>query len=153
MRPRTASGRDAMLRTAAEAAVDAAMEQSGAQLGGMPPAAFITGLAGDLGAQSPAAREVLAVRWETCTHMSFPGASATEDQIIKASSWCCVCRCARREGRKHSTGDSGIESPRGAHRRVRCLQRAGLTGDFSIPHPSLSEVPPRSAGCRLSILV
>ena len=58
MRPRTASGRDAMLRTAAEAAVDAAMEQSGAQLGGVPPAAFITGLAGDLGAQSPAARGV-----------------------------------------------------------------------------------------------
>lgn len=50
MRPRTAGGRDAMLRSAAEAAVDAAMEQSGAQLGGMPPAAFITGLAGDLGA-------------------------------------------------------------------------------------------------------
>ena len=50
VRPRTASGRNAMLRTAAEAAVDAAMEQSGAQLGGMPPAAFITGLAGDLGA-------------------------------------------------------------------------------------------------------
>ena len=49
MRPRTASARDAMLRTAAEAAVDAAMEQSGAQLGGMPPAALITGLAGDLG--------------------------------------------------------------------------------------------------------
>ena len=50
MRPRTVGGRDAMLRSAAEAAVDAAMEQSGAQLGGMPPAAFITGLAGDLGA-------------------------------------------------------------------------------------------------------
>jgi len=49
VRPRTPGGRDAMLRTAAEAAVDAAMEQSGAQLGGMPPAAFITGLAGDLG--------------------------------------------------------------------------------------------------------
>ena len=49
VRPRTAGGRDAMLRAAAEAAVDAAMEQSGAQLGGMPPAAFITGLAGDLG--------------------------------------------------------------------------------------------------------
>ena len=49
VRPRTASARDAMLRTAAEAAVDAAMEQSGAQLGGMPPAALITGLAGDLG--------------------------------------------------------------------------------------------------------
>lgn len=50
-RPRTAGGRDAMLRAAAEAAVEAAMDQPGAQLGGMPPAAFITGLAGDLGAR------------------------------------------------------------------------------------------------------
>ena len=55
VRPRTAGGRDAMLRSAAEAAVDAAMEQSGAQLGGMPPAAFITGLAGDLGGSPLAA--------------------------------------------------------------------------------------------------
>ena len=57
VRPRTAGGRDAMLRSAAEAAVDAAMEQSGAQLGGMPPAAFITGLAGDLGASPLTARQ------------------------------------------------------------------------------------------------
>lgn len=49
VRPRTASGRDAMLRTGAEAAVDAAMQQSGAQLGGMPPSTFVTGLARDLG--------------------------------------------------------------------------------------------------------
>ncbi|KAK9908012.1 hypothetical protein WJX75_001523 [Coccomyxa subellipsoidea] len=48
VRPRTASGRDAMLRTGAEAAVDAAMQQSGAQLGGMPPSTFVTGLARDL---------------------------------------------------------------------------------------------------------
>lgn len=60
VRPRTAGGRDAMLRTAAEAAVDAAMEQSGAQLGGMPPAAFITGLAGDLGVSLPAAAHACA---------------------------------------------------------------------------------------------
>ena len=49
VRPRTASGRDAMLRAGAEAAVDAAMQQSGAQLGGMAPSTFVTGLARDLG--------------------------------------------------------------------------------------------------------
>jgi hypothetical protein len=38
-----------MLRAGTEAAVDAAMHQPGAQLGGMPPSAFITGLARDLG--------------------------------------------------------------------------------------------------------
>ncbi|CAL8469335.1 g8876 [Coccomyxa elongata] len=48
VRPRTTSGRDAMLRAGAEAAVDAAMQQSGAQLAGMAPSAFVTGLARDL---------------------------------------------------------------------------------------------------------
>jgi hypothetical protein len=51
VRPRTASGRDAMLRAGAEAAANAAMEEAGAQLGGMPPSRFITGLARDLGAR------------------------------------------------------------------------------------------------------
>ena len=80
-----------MLRTAAEAAVDAAMEQSGAQLGGMPPAAFITGLAGDLGAHSPAARKALAVRWETCTLMSF---LLHQRQMIRSSRQTPCVACA-----------------------------------------------------------
>lgn len=49
VRPRTASGRDAMLRAGAEAAVETAMQPSSAQLGGMAPSSFITGLARDLG--------------------------------------------------------------------------------------------------------
>lgn len=51
VQPRTASARDGMLRAGAEAAADAAMQASGAQLGGMPPSRFVTGLARDLGAR------------------------------------------------------------------------------------------------------
>ena len=71
-----------MLRTAAEAAVDAAMEQSGAQLGGMPPAAFITGLAGDLGV-----RFALIVS-PFLAHSAFPSASSDLLPLSYVSSVC-----------------------------------------------------------------
>lgn len=47
---RTASGRDAMFRAAAEMAVTAAMDPHLSELGGTPPQELVAGLARDLGA-------------------------------------------------------------------------------------------------------
>ena len=65
MRPRTETGRDAMLLAAAEAAAERVMRQRG----GKYSAEFITGLAGALGA---CALSTTCCACSTCTGMAIP---------------------------------------------------------------------------------
>lgn len=88
VRPRTASGRDAMLRAGAEAAVEVAMQQPGAQLGGMPPSAFITGLARDLGElNTNCVQHALCQRIWVVLHSISDGCSRIGSH---SSSWWCL---------------------------------------------------------------
>ena len=49
VKTRTPSGRDSLMRIAADGAVNAAMQQNSLMLSGIPPQRFIAGVACDLG--------------------------------------------------------------------------------------------------------
>lgn len=89
VRPRTTSGRDAMLRAGAEAAVDAAMQQSGAQLAGMAPSTFVTGLARDLGQHlTLLAHRSRSAAWMRCASLRCSANDLCHEDGADIYVWC-----------------------------------------------------------------